>query len=258
MSFFVRLRKYSPDQPRDDHGRFAETDAPSDGDVFVSPNVADHLSFGQAVTGLETERHKTMLKASAAINDALHLDARDQNAIGAWADGAENSVMSVVHNASMDQLKTAAAMKGYIADQKAALVFKEAHGGSAVLYSFEAHGSLDAIHKGLLGDGVAFHTLVPHAGGATVYVCDLDGSAADAVEKGAHRHGSNVTFVRGQAAFVGTSKEDGSDREQRDDARQQYKRVIEGARVQGVGSKWDRIHSAWGKTLYVTPHAQAA
>jgi len=258
MSFFTRVTKYSPDQPRDDHGRFSPSgDTPSDGEIMVSPNV-DHLDFGGAVSGLTSARHATMLKASAAINDALHLDARDQSAIGAWADGAENSVMTIAHHATFDQLKTAAAMKGHVADQKAALVFKEAHGGKSVLFDFDAHGSLDDIHKGLVEDGVAFHTLVPQAGGAKVYVCDLDGSAVDAVEKGALRYGSTVHFVRGEAAFVGAAKEDGSDREQRDDARVQYERQIAGSRLQGVGSKWDGIHSAWGKVLDTTPHALAA
>jgi hypothetical protein len=198
---------------------------------------------------LKSDRQHSLLQASAQIDQGLKIDSQDTSVIGAWADGAENSVMTVVKNADFAKLKLAAAMKAHLADQKASLVFQEHPQGKAVLFDFDARGSLGDIHKNLLADGVAFHTLVPTQGGAKVYVVDMDGSSADAVEKGAKRYGTEANFVRGNAQFVGTTKEDGSDREQRDDARDKYLGVIKGSRVQGAGGVWDRVHSTYGESL---------
>jgi hypothetical protein len=244
MSFYIRLQKFNPNH--DEKGRFASS---GEGEVFVSPNVKTSLDFAGAIADLCSDRQKSLRMASSEVNHGMRIDARDTDAIGAWSDGAENSIMTVAHGASFEQLKVAAAMKAHLADQKAALVFKEAPAGKSVLFSFDAKGDLNTIHQGLLADGVAFHTLVPQSGGAKVYVCDLDGAATDAVEKGAKRYGAEVTFVRGHAAFVGTQKEDGSDREIRDDARGHYQRLIEGSRLQGAGGVWNRVHSAYGDTL---------
>lgn len=246
MSFFTRLVKYSEDQARDEHGRWT---ASGGGDVFVSPNVEQSMNFHQALEGLSSARHLTLRKVSNTIHDGLRIDAKDQDCIGAWSDGAENSIMTIVPHASFEQLKVEAAMKGHLADQKSALVFKENPTGKAVLFSFDAKGDLADIHKSLINDGVYFHTLVPQAGGAKVYACDMHGDLVNAVEKGAKRYGAEVSFVRGHAELVGTKKEHGTDREIRDDARNKYERVIEGSRVQGASSVWHRLHSTYGDNL---------
>jgi hypothetical protein len=63
VSFFLRLGsvlKYSPDQPRDEHGRWTT----GEGSVFVSPNVG-HLNVRTAFNALSSQRHEAMVVAGA-------------------------------------------------------------------------------------------------------------------------------------------------------------------------------------------------
>lgn len=266
--------RYSDDQPRDDHGRWTDGGGSDDdaspretgGTVretvkpstephhyssyeFVSPNVASNLDFGGAVEALGSRQQAALRDASLYVNGALGIQAKEYNVVGAWADGAENSVMDVVENSDWNHLRASAAIKGWLADQKQVLIFQQMDGGQSVMYRFEAKGKLADIHKGLLADGVAFHTLVPTKDGAVVYVTDIDGSAADAVKKGAERYDAEVQVEFGRAEFLGTDKQDGTDREQRDSARKSYEAVIEQSPVQASHTVWDRVRDRWGKDL---------
>ena len=251
------------DHPRDEDGKFTFSGGGSDsggdsgsaGVEFVSPNVASHLDFSQAVSAIKGEQQRQLKDASEFIDKGLGIEATHYDIIGAWADGAENSVASVIPTSKWDNLRVAAAMKGYIADQKSVLVFQQAgynEGTEApersVLYSFEAKGKLEDIHKGLLEDGVGFHTLVPSKDGksATVLVVDMDGTAASAVEKASGRYDTQVEVRTGRAEFIGTVKEDGTDREQRDSARASYAALIEQSKVQGSQETWRSVRDRWG------------
>jgi len=214
---------------------------------FVSPNVQSNLDFPGAVDAIESEQQQSLHDASHFINSALNIDAHEYDIIGAWADGAENSVMDVVASSNWDKLMLSGAMKGHIADQKSVLIFQQQDGGTSALSKFEAKGELADIHRDLLADGLAFHTLVPHEGGATVYVADLDGSAADAVEKAAERYDASVEVQFGRAEFIGTQKTDGTDREQRDDAKRVYEEIIEQSKIQGSSALWAGVSDRWGE-----------
>lgn len=80
-----------------------------------------------------------------------------------------------------------------------------------------------------------------------MFVYDEDGSVADAAIKGAGRYGSKVEYTRGEGRFVGTSKQDGTDAEQRADARASYAREIEGSGSDGVKQVWRDVGPASGK-----------
>ena len=218
--------------------------------AFVSPSVAEHLDFGQAVSGLASNRQRVLAKASAEIDQALGLKSHDSPAVGAWSDGAENSLMTEVEGGTFDQLRVAAAMKAHIAQQKAALVFQQDPAGKAVLASFAAKGSLATIHDNLLADGVEFHTVIPTKDGATVYVADLDGSAHDAIEHAAQRYSATPEFQIGHAEFIPPdTKSDGSDAEQREFSQRGYESLIAGSGVEGSAALWQRIHHAYGASL---------
>jgi len=177
----------------------------------------------------------------------LKLDSAQSDVVGAWADGAENSLMTTVEGADWEALKLSAAMKGYLADQKSVLIFQQQDQGEHLLYHFAAKGDLDKIHADLLQDGLAFHTLVPGADGAMVYVADLDGSAHEAVEKGAARYGSKVTGQRGRAEFVGSQDDTGTDREQRDRSLKVYQGIIDQSEFPGSAQIWARVRDSWGQ-----------
>ncbi|HMF47475.1 MAG TPA: zeta toxin family protein, partial [Candidatus Saccharimonadales bacterium] len=194
--------------------------------------------------------------ASLYINGALHLDAREHDVVGAWADGAENSVMDVVENSNWDKLETSAAMKGWLADQKQVAIFQEQAGGDHVMYNFDATGKLEDIHKSLLQDGLAFHTLVPHDGGATVHVIDMDKSDAtlQAVQKAAGRYGAKYQARFGRGEFPGTDQRENDprpDREQRDDARRAYEEIIRRSSVPDSRAVFERVRDRWGQAHQV-------
>ena len=113
------------------------------------------------------------------------------------------------------------------------------------MYDMEVKGDLDDIHERLLADGLPFHSLAPTEGGAKVYVADLDGSAIDGIQKAAEDFDAQATFQRGNAEFLGTTKEDGDDRAIRDDARRAYEAIIEKSTVPGSREIWDGNCDRW-------------
>jgi hypothetical protein len=244
------LTDFDPDEPRDDRGRWAQGEAVVHGAEFVSPNVSSNLDLPEAIHSLTGDRQMALTEAAAQIHRALGIVAHSVPAVGAWADGAENSVMTRTEGATMAQLRVAAAMQGYLADQKAVLIFDENPKGKSWLYSFQAKGALADIHKNAIDDGLAFHTLEPNDRGALVHVAAIgDNDVSAAVKRGADRYGSEVEAKQGDAEFVGGQSESGSDREQRDEAKSAYSRAIEGSGVQGADTLWQRVHYAYGEDL---------
>ena len=238
-------------------GRSAESEArairalrrPGEAATFVSPNVKSDMDFKGAVKALDGRQQAKLLAASADIHKQIGIArAKDTSIVGAWADGAENSVMTRYGGATWDETVLAGVMKAHLADQKAVLVFKPDDEGKSVLASFSAKGDLADIHKGLLEDGVENHTIDPVPGGARVYVVDLDGSASDAIKKGATRHGqqNKIKVQLGRGEFIGTTKEDGTDREQRDSAREVYEAYIDRSPVRNAADIWGDINNRWG------------
>ena len=128
--------------------------------------------------------------------------------------------------ANHNEAEVASAMKGYLADQKSVLLFEPNAHGNSYMAHFVAHGKLDDIHNELLKDGVTFHTLEPKIGGAEVDVFGTDQEMLNNVSKAAQHYGSTVDVTAGDGEFIGTHKEDGTDREQRDDARRVYETII--------------------------------
>lgn len=219
---------------------------------FVSPNVRTHLDLKSAVRELGGKHQAALEKVAGEINRSLKIgSARETPVVGAWADGAENSVMMTAHT-DWDRAVTASAMKGYLANQKSVLVFQQQNDGQAVLATFEAKGSVEDIHKQLLQDGIAYHTLVPSKNGATVHVVGFDSGGVDSIKKAAERYDSKVTIQFGRAELIGDSGPDegkGSDSEQRDRARAGFERVINESKVAGSAKVWQNIRDRWGKTL---------
>ena len=214
---------------------------------FVSPNVKSDLDFKGAVKELQSRQQAKLLGASADIHRKLGINARDTSIVGAWSDGAENSIMTR-YNADWNETLLAGVMKAHLADQKAVLVFQPAKLGKTVLASFKATGDLDAIYKNLLADGIENHTIDPIDGGAMVHVVDLDGSSLKAIDKGAARYGQDnpVDIQFGRGEFIGTTKEDGTDREQRDSARRVYQSYIDESPVPDAATIWQDINNRWG------------
>jgi hypothetical protein len=164
-------------------------------------------------------------------------------------------MMVVSPGASTAQVRAASAMKGYIADQKAVLVFHPSHTGRNVLASFDVEGKAVELHEKLLKEGLSFHTLQPVGERRfRVHVFASDNATVDAVEKASVEFDVIPEFVRGDGEFIGTTKEGGTDREQRDDARRQYEKVIRDIADSGavagqdIGETWDEIRDHWSES----------
>src|SRR5262245_19308867 len=80
---------------------------------FVSPNVSN-LTFEQAASRLNSEEQRKLATIGNYIDEKLGIsESTNRNVLGAWSDGAENSMMVIAHNASPEQMRAEAAMKGY-------------------------------------------------------------------------------------------------------------------------------------------------
>lgn len=212
---------------------------------FVSPNTG-HLDFDNAVKELDGERQRQIADVSHAVNDALGIPAHDiKSVVGAWADGAENTLMEEMPADDMKRVEVAAAMKGYIADQKQVLVFKPAESGNGFMANFEAHGALSDIHQWLGSHGLEYHTLEPLKDGAIVHIYGTDNATTKAVAEAGKHYQSAIEMMIGEGEFLGTQKQDGSEDEQRADARKVYEGVIGGSGLQGVAAKWQSLRDRY-------------
>lgn len=219
----------------------SEKPEPPPEQTFVSPNIGN-LSFSQAQHELNSKRQKALAKVSSQIDRRLGLQqTHAANVIGAWADGAENSLM-VSLRGDPQLIRAAVAMKGHLAEQKAVLLFQPDPDGDEHMASFNMKGDLDDIHSKLLDQGLQFHTLEPVDEGATVHIYVSDQDTADAVVKASGGPESNLTFTSGKGEFIGTDKSDGTDEEQRNDAKRVYQEVID--QVAGMGQGRD-IREVW-------------
>ena len=117
------------------------------------------------------------------------------------------------------------------------------------MYSMEVKGDLDDIHERLLADGLPFHSLAPSEGGASVYVADLDGSSFEGIQKAAEDFDAKATYQRGNAEFLGTTKEDGDDRAIRDDARRAYEDIIRESPLPDAQGIWGRNRDRWTEAV---------
>ena len=84
---------------------------------FVSPNVSN-IGLAVAHNALKGERQTALKQASGEVDRTLGITSEDHDIIGAWKDGAENSLMSVSKGTSWDKLRASGAMKGWLGDQK--------------------------------------------------------------------------------------------------------------------------------------------
>ena len=112
--------------------------------------------------------------------------------------------------------------------------------------------AMEEVHSSLLNFGIANHTLERSPDGTKVIarMFNQGGDAAltAAIEAARGSYGSQVQVIKGRGEFIGTEKQDGSDREQRDDALRAYSEIISSS--QGVGGRnvaeiWDRVRNHW-------------
>lgn len=216
---------------------------------FVSPNIHD-LKIEQAAKNLNSSVRQSLLSdAVKEIHTKLGLTANSAPVIGAWSDGAENSVMVSFDGKNPELEKVALAMEGYIADQKAVLYFHPDPNATEFMARFTAQGDVVDVHKDLLERGLAFHTLRPTSNGTVVYVYGQDNDTLKTFAEAANAYKAKGSVSRGKGEFIGTQLHTGSDREQRDDARRVYEATIGAASGVRVGPVWAELRDRWTTRL---------
>lgn len=253
------LQKYSDDQPRDDHGRWTdagggggsvgEPDKPS-GVEMVSPNVHENLTFDQALHALDSERAHEVLNESRQVDKILAIPSEHDPAIGAWSDGAENSIIATITGrTTFDMIEASAAMKGMIADQKAVIPFHVEENGPDSMYRFTTPtGDLHAVHDALEKMGIEYHTLQPEGKGIRVWVFDQGSGIADKVVSAGVKYGQQVEVWHGRGEFLGGDT--------RDEGRNAYQRVIDRTLGPDQKRQWEGLYRGWRETHPVL-HAYA-
>jgi len=220
---------------------------------YVSPSMAESLTLPEAVKGLHSDRQRMLERVSDQIDRALGLKtAKTAACLGAWADGAENTLMILQERADPALERAAAAMKGHLAQQKAVLLFRPEKDGTELMAAFPLKGSITEIHQKLLAQGIAFHTLEPMPeGGARVHIFAESHDDLLKIRDAAKALGGRVKFTRGNGEFIGTHKSDGTDAEQRADAQRVYEGIIEDAArsAGGVGLGGRDVRGAWQDAL---------
>lgn len=235
------ILKYDPSQPRDKNGRWVDAGT---GFAMVSPNVEEGLDLSGATKQLSSGRHRELRAAFDQIDSMLGLAAHTEDGVGAWADGAEGSTITQYKKEDLEEVRVAAAMKGWISDQKAVIAFKASPNGSTAMYSTRVRGDMESVHKELLEAGIEFHTLVPDGDGVKVFTFDESGGLAKAFSTFARDHGSKSKIRFGEGEFIGSW-------DSREEGRQAYEREIEGflgRRDDGgsIGRLWVNIRDRWG------------
>ena len=132
--------------------------------IMVSPNQETGLSFEQANSRRESGNHKTLEKIIKGFSDRLGVKAKLHSAIGAWKDGAENSIYQQIdHPINPETTRYLGALYGQYANQKQVLIFHANPAGKDALYHIElpGHVPLDEVHKLCLKFGIDFQTILP-------------------------------------------------------------------------------------------------
>jgi GNAT superfamily N-acetyltransferase len=244
--------KYSDDQPRDENGRWTDSgggDAGGDagepsGIEMVSPNVRENLDFEQAHAAMGSARQRAVMAVAHEVDDIVGLDTTQHEALGAWKDGAENSILVQVRSpASYDEIAVSAAMKGMLADQKAVIPFRVEKGGPDTMYRMDVEGDesdLRRVHDELEHIGIENHTLEVTGAGLRVWVFDQGTAMRDTMQRAGETYGVKVAAWKGRGEFLGGDT--------RAEGRAAYDRIIRRVLGHDGQRRWEGLYRRWRET----------
>ena len=240
-------KAFDPNQARDAHGEWtSEGGEQSLG--FVSPNIDENVALTDAIERQHSER--TVLLEQAAVDARAYFGVgslTEQVGVGAWSDGAEQSVI-ITGNADPDKFKRYMALLGLISEQKAVVYFSHHEGGADSVYKMSVPGkSLQEVHQTLLDTGVAFHTLQATDSGIDVYVFNqgTDEGTKNGFQAAGERLGVGTgETIRGTGDILGSF-------DSREEGRVKYEAVLDegDVRVDGSHAGWRSVRDRWAGQL---------
>jgi hypothetical protein len=193
---------------------------------FVSPSVEENsITPSIASERTHSAAQERFLEVSRKIDSLVGLRSNIVSAVGAWADGAENTTMTTYEGTTFDQISVSAAMKGLIGNQKNVIAFQSSARGTSRMFSLSLSERDPAkLNEFLVRNGVEFHTLVPTENGTDVHIFtkDVNRTLSHSVSKLAKGQGVAVKKYKGKGDFLGD--ENWSSRE---DARKSYEKTID-------------------------------
>jgi ppGpp synthetase/RelA/SpoT-type nucleotidyltranferase len=208
------VKAFSPDEARDDHGRWTQG-----GFGLVSPNEEENLDFDKAVAKLGSEGQTKLLQLGESISKQIGVSLTQQSAIGDWSDGAENSIFQKYTGAEAEDIKYAASLMGDAANQKAVIAFSPSAEGKDRFYQFSLNMDAKAARKALDDAGIQFRTLIPNAGTTKVAVFDPGGELSDKIGAVSEKYNAVIDQKRGTGEFIGADS--------REEAHNVYHQVIQ-------------------------------
>lgn len=196
--------------------------ASKEGFEFVSPNIEENLTFDMAEKRLNSPRQITIKKISEDINKQLGLDSEISDAVGDWADGAENTLF--IHDKKVpdyETLRYGAALKGKAADQKSVIPFMVDENGKDMLYMMDTPTANTTKLRQLLDASDLKYKTVVGSGDTTKFVIfDKDATLVDTIEKWATKNEQPYGHYKGTGEFLGSW-------ESRAEGRKIYNEVIQ-------------------------------
>lgn len=208
-----KVQKFNPNH--DKQGRFAT----AEGNIFVSPNEKEDLTFDQAVQGLGSKEQSSMKTLAADVIEKIDSGGEVHNAIGDWSDGAENSLVLMPHTKDRDKVRYMAAVLGDHANQKAVIPFIPDSKGKDSVWTFEVPEDLDKTRETLNKFGVQFRTLEKKSSGTHVYIFDPGSSLRGKMEELGEHYDKSIGRIKGTGEFVGGDT--------REEGRQAYSKIFE-------------------------------
>lgn len=187
--------------------------------TFQSPNVLEDTKFAHAVKALRSSEHAAAVAKSKEIDSRLGLTGRIFNAIGDWADGAENSIVTEYDgDVDPEKVKRAAALRGLAWRQKAVVSFVGDPDGPDSVHDIKVSGADPVEVRDRLDEaGIPFRSLIEEAGGTRVIVFDQGNELEPAFHRfGDHYHGRITAEIHpGRGEFIGGDTRTEADREYR-------------------------------------------
>jgi hypothetical protein len=193
--------------------------------TFFSPNVGSGYNVSQGARRLHSAEQSKYRAVSDKVDSLMGLEAHSKNAVGAWSDGGENSIMTTYPaGTDYEAVKAACAMKGLLGQQKAVITFKSGEGNSR-MHTISGIRATDPakLSAALVAAGIPYHTLVKKERGydVNVFEPEADDETDHNVATFAKHAKATAKASSGSGIFIGSD-------DSRAEGRKGYEEVISG------------------------------